>query len=101
MQAQDFSKLEHLVTFYSQANNGLPCELRQPAMAPQDRDSITDDETGEIRQGSQIHQHCSDDSTEVMEGVTSTPEIFGNIVLSLPFSQQIQFTLIVNVVNLN
>ena len=78
MQAQDFSKLEHLVTFYSQANNGLPCELRQPAMAPQDRDSITDDETGEIRQGSQIHQNCSDDSTEVTEGVTSTPGIFGN-----------------------
>ena len=47
-------------------------------MAPQDRDSITDDETGEIRQGSQIHQNCSDDSTEVTEGVTSTPEIFGN-----------------------
>ena len=47
-------------------------------MAPQDRDGITDDETGEIRQGSQIHQNCSDDSTEVTEGVTSTPEIFGN-----------------------
>ena len=47
-------------------------------MAPQDRDSIADDETGEIRQGSQIHQNCSDDSTEVTEGVTSTPEIFGN-----------------------
>ena len=36
-------------------------------------------------QGSQIrqiwrilHQNCSDDSIEVMEGVTSTPEIFGN-----------------------
>ena len=36
-------------------------------------------------QGSQIcqiwrilHQNCSDDSTEVTEGVTSTPEIFGN-----------------------
>ena len=36
-------------------------------------------------QGSQIRQiwrilrqYCSDDSTEVMEGVTSTPEIFGN-----------------------
>ena len=74
------------------------------------------------RQGLQIHQiwrilhqNCSDDSTEVMEGVTSTPEIFStkqgalrlqkfsvtNTVLSLPFSQQIQFTLIVNVVNLN
>ena len=60
-------------------------------------------------------QNCSDDSTEVTEGVTSTPEIFGNkreplrlqkfavtnTVLSLPFSQQIQFTLIVNIVNLN
>ena len=38
-----------------------------------------------IIQGSQIrqiwrisHQNCSDDSTEVTEGVTSTPEIFGN-----------------------
>ena len=49
-----------------------------------------------------LHQNnCSDDSTEVTEGVTSTPEIFGNIVLSLPFSQQIQFTLIVSVANLN
>ena len=52
---------------------------------------------------------------EVMEGVILTPEIFGskqgatstpefmvtNTVLSLPFSQQIQFTLIVNIVNLN
>ena len=28
--------------------------------------------------GSQIRQNCSDDSTEVTEGVTSTPEIFGN-----------------------
>ena len=29
-------------------------------------------------QGSQIRQNCSDDSTEVTEGATSTPEIFGN-----------------------
>ena len=29
-------------------------------------------------QGSQIRQNCSDDSTEVTEGVTSTPEIFSN-----------------------
>ena len=29
-------------------------------------------------QGSQIRQNCSDDSTEVMEGVNWTPEIFGN-----------------------
>ena len=29
-------------------------------------------------QGLQIRQNCSDDSTEVMEGVTLTPEIFGN-----------------------
>ena len=28
--------------------------------------------------GSQIRQNCSDDSTEVTEGDTSTPEIFGN-----------------------
>ena len=37
------------------------------------------------------------------QGATSTPEIFGNkqSVLSLPLSQQIQFMLIVNVVNLN
>ena len=40
---------------------------------------------GNMSQGSQIrqiwrilHQNCSDDSTEVTEGVTSTPEIFGN-----------------------
>ena len=32
----------------------------------------------ELLQGSQIRQNCSDDSTEVTEGVTSTPEIFGN-----------------------
>ena len=80
------------------------------------------DHLGVCIQGSQIRQiwrilrqNCSDDSTEVTEGVTLTPEIFGNkqgatltpeifgnnTVLSLPFSQQIQFTLIVNVVNLN
>ena len=44
------------------------------------------------------------DSTEVTEGVTSTPEIFTNkhsFDLSLLFLQQIQFTLIVDVVNLN
>ena len=73
-------------------------------------------------QGSQIRQiwcnlrqNCSDDSTEVTEGVSSTPEIFGNKqgATSIPkifsnkhsfvltFLQQIQFTLIVNVVNLN
>ena len=72
-------------------------------------------------QGSQIlqiwrilSQNFSDESAEVTEGVTSTPEIFGNkqgatltpvrntvTVLSSPFSQQIQFTLIVNVANLN
>ena len=34
-----------------------------------------------------------DDSTEVTEGVTWTPEIFScKIVLSLPFSKQIQST---------
>ena len=62
-------------------------------------------------QGSQIHQiwrilcqNCSDDSTEVTEGVTSTPEMFANkhsFDFSLLFLQQIQFTLIVDVVNLN
>ena len=68
-----------------------------------------------LSQGSQICQNCSDDSAEFTEGVTSTPEIFGNkqvatltpeilvrsTVLSLSFSQQIQFTLVVNVANLN
>ena len=68
-----------------------------------------------MHQGSQIRQNCSDDSTQVTEGVNLTPEIFSNkqgatstpeisvtnTVLSLPFSQQIQFTLIGNVVNLN
>ena len=49
-------------------------------------------------------QNCSDDSTEVTEGVTSTPEMFANkhsFDFSLLFLQQIQFTLIVDVVNLN
>ena len=41
----DFAKLEHLVTFYSQPNQGLPCELCQP-VAPQECNSIADDETG-------------------------------------------------------
>ena len=41
--------------------------------------------TSFLTQGSQLHQiwcilqqTCSDDSTNVTEGVTSTPEIFGN-----------------------
>ena len=36
--------------------------------------------TGELcmHQGLQIRQNCSDDSTEVMEGVYLTPEIFSN-----------------------
>ena len=43
---------------------------------------------------------------EVMEGVILTPEIFGNkqgatSTPEISFSQKIQFTLIVNVVNLN
>ncbi|XP_078379073.1 phosphatidylinositol 3,4,5-trisphosphate 5-phosphatase 2A-like isoform X2 [Oculina patagonica] len=41
--AQAFSKLEHLVTFYSQGHQGLPCELRQPAMLEQDKDTTDDD----------------------------------------------------------
>ena len=59
--------------------------------------------------------YCSDDSTEVTEGVTSTAKSFSNkqgatstpeisvtnTVLSLPFLQQIQFMFIVNIVNLN
>ena len=49
-----------------------------------------------------LRQNCSDDSTEVTEGVTLTLKfLVTSTVLSLPFSQQIQFTLIVNVVNLN
>ena len=34
--------------------------------------------SGWVDQGSQIRQNCSDDSPEFKEGVTSTPEIFGN-----------------------
>ena len=49
-----------------------------------------------------LHQNCSDDSAEVTEGAISTPEIFGKKhSFVLTFSQQIQFTLIVNVANLN
>ena len=62
-----------------------------------------------------LHQNCSDDSTEVTEGVTSTPEIFGTKhgatstpeifgnkhSFVLTFFATIQFTLIVNVVDLN
>ena len=67
-------------------------------------------------QGSQIRQnYCSDDSTEVTEGVTSNPEIFNNKQgatstpeifgnkhsFALTSFATIQLTLIVNVVNLN
>ena len=65
-----------------------------------------------------LRQNCSDDSTEVMEGVTSTlkifgnkqgatstPEIFGNkhsfVLTFFTTKSFIQFTLIVNIVNLN
>ncbi|KAJ7381404.1 Phosphatidylinositol 3,4,5-trisphosphate 5-phosphatase 1 [Desmophyllum pertusum] len=41
--ANAFSKLEHLVTYYSQGHQGLPCELRQPAML-EDKD-VADDDT--------------------------------------------------------
>ena len=34
--------------------------------------------SGWVDQGSQIRQNCSDDTPEVKEGVTLTPEIFGN-----------------------
>ena len=50
-------------------------------------------------------QNCSDDSTEVMEGVTLTPEIFGNkhsfVLTFFATNTYLQFTIIVNVVNLN
>lgn len=45
--AQGFSKLEYLVTYYSQGHQGLPCELKQPAVLEQDKD-VTDDDTGKI-----------------------------------------------------
>ena len=59
-----------------------------------------------------LRETCSDDSTEVTEGVTSTPEIFGNKqgATSTPeiFGNKHSFVLtffatntIVNVVNLN
>ena len=47
VEARGFSKLEHLVTFYSQGHQGLPCELKQPAVLEQDKD-VTDDDTGKI-----------------------------------------------------
>ncbi|PFX25060.1 phosphatidylinositol 3,4,5-trisphosphate 5-phosphatase 2-like [Stylophora pistillata] len=43
---QGFSKLEDLVTFYSQGNMGLPCELRHPAVL-EDKDVIDDDSDDE------------------------------------------------------
>ena len=54
------------------------------------------------QQRSQIlGQNFKDDSNEVMEGVTLTPEIIGcKILFSLSFSKQIQSTLTANVVNL-
>ncbi|RMX45542.1 hypothetical protein pdam_00012957 [Pocillopora damicornis] len=39
---QGFNKLEDLVTFYSQGNQGLPCELKHPAV-PEDKDVMDDD----------------------------------------------------------
>ena len=44
MSPQGFNKLEDLVTFYSQGNQGLPCELKHPAV-PEDKD-VVDDDTG-------------------------------------------------------
>ena len=44
MTTQGFKKLEHLVTFYSQASKGLPCELKQPAAS--EENDIIDDDTG-------------------------------------------------------
>ena len=41
--------------------------------------TVTEHQGSQIRQIWRIlRQNCSDDSTEVTEGVTSTPEIFGN-----------------------
>jgi len=42
-----FSNLEQLVTFHSQGHQGLPCELKQPAVLQQEKD-VTDDDTGKI-----------------------------------------------------
>ena len=44
-----------------------------------DKKEASKDQGSQIRQICRIlGQNCSDDSTEVTEGVTSTPEIFGN-----------------------
>ena len=49
-----------------------------------------------------LRQNCSDDSTEVTEGVTSTPEIFGNKhSFVLTFFTTNTIYVIVNIVNLN
>ena len=49
-----------------------------------------------------LRQNCSDDSTEVTEGVTSTPEIFGNKhSFVLTFFTTNAIYVIVNIVNLN
>ena len=43
------------------------------------KNTPVDNQGSQIRQIWRIlRQNCSDDSTEVTEGVTSTPEIFGN-----------------------
>ena len=60
--------------------------MRNDSLRYQGSFSIDDgDDSENVTQGSQIRQiwrilrqNCSDDSTEVTEGVTSTPEIFGN-----------------------
>jgi len=42
---KNFAKLEDLVTFYSQGNQGLACELGQPVV-PSFENALVDDDTG-------------------------------------------------------
>ena len=42
---KNFAKLEDLVTFYSQGNQGLACELSQPVV-PSHENALADDDTG-------------------------------------------------------
>ena len=104
------SAKENLELFYEEKVRGIVIRARARWHEYGERSS----QGSQIRQIWRIlRQNCSDDSTEVTEGVTSTPEIFGNkqgatltpeiLIQFCPdlFSQQIQISLIVNVVNLN
>ena len=44
MDIQYFDRLDHLVTYYSQPGQGLPCELRVPVVGDQE---FPDDDSGE------------------------------------------------------